>query len=400
MSASTKLRMTATSRVGRGGRVEACRLAENPLITPTDVIPTAPDLEVVCAFNPGTTRFKDEFILLLRVAERPVLGAVPASHARKLDLSGTDPVRLPLDPRDRPEDLIGLALLDTSTEEPLVSVGYLRRDTPGLNMGDPRDIKFLERSYLSQISHLRLARSRDGIHFTIADRPAIAPQNSMEEYGCEDPRITQIDDTYYITYVTPSRFGITTSLASTTDFVNFERHGVIMLPDHKDVTIFPGRCRGRYAAFTRPMPHSFGKIHGMWMAYSDDLLSWRDHRPVVMPRAGMWDELRTGGSAVPFRVDEGWLALYHGVDHTNRYCMGAVLLDADDPHRVIARSPEPILQPEADFELKGFFGNVVISCGHVPLDDRGERIRMYYGAADSVTAAADFSVSDIVASLR
>jgi len=113
----------------------------------------------------------------------------------------------------------------------------------------------------------------------------------------------------------------------------------------------------------------------------------------------MWDSVRTGASAVPFRVPEGWLELYHGVDGHGRYAMGALLMDAEDPGRAIARSPEPILVPTEPYELSGFYNNTVFSCGHVPLDDRGQRIRMYYGAADSCMAAADFDVKEIIGSL-
>jgi predicted GH43/DUF377 family glycosyl hydrolase len=113
----------------------------------------------------------------------------------------------------------------------------------------------------------------------------------------------------------------------------------------------------------------------------------------------MWDGLRTGAGTVPFRVREGWLELYHGVDSEGQYAMGALLMDAEDPARVIARSPEPILTPDQDYEQSGFYRNTVFSCGHVPLDDGADRIRMYYGAADSRMAAADFDVKEIVASL-
>jgi predicted GH43/DUF377 family glycosyl hydrolase len=114
----------------------------------------------------------------------------------------------------------------------------------------------------------------------------------------------------------------------------------------------------------------------------------------------MWDALRTGAGAVPFRVPEGWLELYHGVNLEGQYAMGALLLDAEDPSRVIGRSPEPILVPLEDYERSGFYNNTIFSCGHVPLDDRGERIRMYYGCADSCMAGADFDIKEIVASLR
>lgn len=248
------------------------------------------------------------------------------------------------------------------------------------------------------MSHLRVARSCDGVEFTVESKPAIAPHGALEEYGVEDPRITLIDGVYHITYVSVSRWGITTSLATTTDFRSFERHGVIFLPDHKDVVLFPERIAGKYVALTRPMPQSFDRVLGIWIAFSDDLVSWGGHAPLCLPRLGHWDEVRTGGSAVPFRVEEGWLELYHGVDHDSHYSLGALLLDAEDPRRVLARSPRPILAPEETYDRNGLFNDTIFSCGHLDLGEG--RIRMYYGAADSVIAAADFEVRDIIASLE
>jgi predicted GH43/DUF377 family glycosyl hydrolase len=110
----------------------------------------------------------------------------------------------------------------------------------------------------------------------------------------------------------------------------------------------------------------------------------------------MWDGLRTGAGAVPFRVPEGWLEIYHGVDRNTHYALGGLLLDADDPGRVIARSPEPILMPTAPYERIGLFDDVVFTCGHVGLDPDGRNVRIYYGAADRCLAAADFAVQDIL----
>ena len=122
--------------------------------------------------------------------------------------------------------------------------------------------------------------------------------------------------------------------------------------------------------------------------------------PLALPRWGMWDELRTGASAVPFKTERGWLELYHGVDRETTYAMGAVLLDLADPRRVLARSASPILSPTEIYECMGLFNDTVFSCGVVPLGENGERIRMYYGAADSVVAAADFDVREILDSLE
>ena len=388
------------------------RLPENPLITAHDVPPSQPALEVVSAFNAATATVGGETILLMRVAERPRSDIDLPADALTLDFTGPHPVLRPLTHQFKKEDVIGMAFMDTTVDPPRIHVAYVPRDLPGLDLRDPRGIRYGNatgsmrmvndghQDYLAQISHLRVARSRDGVHFSVDQDVAIGAESGLEEYGVEDPRITFIDGLFHITYVSVSRWGITTSLATTADFRTFERRGVIFLPDHKDVCIFPEKVAGKYVALTRPMPQSFARIFGIWIAFSDDKLQWGGHRPLAMPRWGMWDELRTGASAVPFRTERGWLELYHGVDRETTYAMGAVLLDIADPRRVIARSPRPILVPTDLYECMGLFNDTVFSCGVVPLDDRGERIRMYYGAADSVVAAADFSVREILDSLE
>ncbi len=386
------------------------RLPENPLLSARDVKPSLPTLEVVSVFNAAAARVGDEIILLLRVAERPRTDIAPGPDALTLDLDAPHPILQPLAARYRKEPLIGMAFLDTRHGAPRVVVAHIPKSLPGLDLSDPRSIRYRNSTgnlrmanegyidFLAQISHLRVARSNDGVHFTVDEMPAIAPHTDMEEYGVEDPRATFIDGKWHITYVSVSRWGITTSLATTTDFRSFERLGVIFLPDHKDVVIFPEKVRGRYVALTRPMPQSFSRICGIWIAFSDDLRSWGSHETLALPRWEYWDELRTGGSAVPFRVDGGWLELYHGVDRNTRYAMGALLLDADDPRKILARSAQPILEPVEPFERTGLFNETIFSCGHIDLGNG--RIRMYYGAADSVVAAADFDVRDIVNSLE
>jgi beta-1,2-mannobiose phosphorylase / 1,2-beta-oligomannan phosphorylase len=387
------------------------RLESNPILTSADVPPSQPGLEVVSVFNAAAARVGSEFVLLLRVAERPrALTGAPPSDAQTLDLSNPDAGLSPLPSGVAGENLVGLTYYDATRLPPEVVIAYVRRDLPGIDLTDPRRIRVhmpagrsggIEdvRDYLTQMSHLRVARSTEGVVFRVDAAPAIVPADLFEEYGCEDPRATLIDGVWHVTYVSVGRLGISTSRLTTTDFRTFERHGMMFLPDHKDVVIFPGRIGGRYYALTRPMPGSFNHVLGIWISSSEDLVNWGGHGPLALPRRGMWDSQRTGASAVPFRVPGGWLELYHGVDGHGRYAMGALLLDAEDPTRVIARSPEPVLEPIAPYEVSGFYNNTVFSCGHVPLDDRGERIRMYYGAADSCMAAADFDVEEILSSL-
>jgi predicted GH43/DUF377 family glycosyl hydrolase/glycosyltransferase involved in cell wall biosynthesis len=388
----------------------AARLAENPLITPGDVAPSQPGMEVISTINAGIARVGGEIVALLRVAERPRLAGELPEGAMLLELGGPEPRLAPLPPELDREDLVAVPFLDLSRGEPRVVLSYVPRDLPGLDLHDPRSVRYRDPDdgylgpdqgyvdYLTHVSHFRVARSPDGVRFEVEPTPTIQATTRIEEYGIEDPRVTEIEDQFLITYVSVSRLGITTGLLRTTDFRAFERAGTILLPDQKDVVLFPERVDGKYLAFTRPMPATFGHVLGIWLAESPDLVHWGRHRPVALPRPGQWDEARIGASLVPFRVEQEWLELYHGVDRTNRYGMGALLLSGEDPSKVLARTPDPLLVPEVDYERTGFLHDVVFPSGHVALDD--SRIRVYYGAADSFLAAADFSIGDILAQLR
>jgi len=341
------------------------RYPENPLVKPSDVPPSRPDFEVVCAFNAGVARYRDEIILLMRVAERAI--------------SDDRVHRVPI-------------LKCEHGKEACVEIYEFKKADPMLDFKDPRIIITPEGVFLTTISHLRVARSKDGRNFVVDPKPAIFPDRPSEIYGIEDPRITEIAGVYYITYKGVAPTGISTSLAVTTDFVNFERKGIILCPENLDVCIFPEKVNGRYVALHRPIPRSFGQPN-MWIAYSPDLISWGDHYFLMGVQADSWDSGRIGGGTIPIKTEHGWLEIYHGATAGDFYCLGAVLLDLDEPHRVIARGRDPIMAPEAPYETCGFVPNVIFTCGAVVDDDR---LSLYYGAADMVVAAADMSISGIV----
>ena len=326
--------------------------------------PSRAGLEVVGVFNPAVTRHGNDVVLLLRVAEAP---------------------------QARLESDVLAPVFNARSGE--LEIRRWTSGTPGLDISDPRVIVFEGRSWLTSISHLRVARSSDGIRFDVEAAPALSPATELESFGIEDPRITLIEGTYWINYTAVSPLGIATALASTRDFRKFERHGIIFPPNNRDVTIFPERIDGRYVALHRPMPEGIGEP-AMWSASSPDLITWGDHRLVARARDGGWDGAKIGGGAVPFRVRDGWLAVYHGVSASPmEYALGALLLHANDPSIVLARSREPILRPEMPYERQGFFGGVVFTCGLLP---EGDTIRVYYGAADGVTAVADLSLAEIL----
>jgi predicted GH43/DUF377 family glycosyl hydrolase len=379
------------------------RASENPLIRPEEVKPSRPDFEVIGVFNAGVARLGDEVVLLLRVAERPVAAGPDVVLCPIYDVDAGAIIVRPFARDDPRYDFSDPRLIVVRAPRPRTSA----RETPPTSSGslhdadaspaqgqDPNRLIAVE-TYLTSISHLRLARSSDGLHFRIGDAPALGPAHHYETFGLEDPRITCLDGTYHVQYVAVSPLGVTTCLAATRDFESFDRRGVIFHPDNKDVAIFPSRIGDRFYALHRPHSSLFLR-NDIWLAESPDLLCWGNHRHLLATRDGMWDEVRLGAGAVPVRLDEGWLAIYHGADGNNRYCLGAVLLDAEQPWRVLARSDTPLFAPETDYERTGFFGGVVFTCGLLCEDDK---LKIYYGAADTSLCCAEIPLPDVYENL-
>ncbi len=343
------------------------RHADNLIIAAGDVRPSMDGYEVIGVFNAGVSRLGDEAVLLLRIAEKPI-NADP------------DCVFVPVyDPKDEQTNII-----------------RFQKNDPEIDFADPRLVVTKKGTYLTSISHLRLARSSDGIQFTIDDVPFMAAKENYETFGLEDPRITIIDGTFNITYVAVSDQGVATALASTIDFQKVTRHGIIFCPDNKDVVLFPEKVNSQYHALHRPSSPLF-ETQNLWIASSPDLVNWGNHICLCSTREGFWDEMKIGAGAPPFKTDKGFVEIYHGADRDNRYCLGALLLDLDDPSKIIARSELPLFEPEADYETKGFFGNVVFTCGLL----YEERIlKIYYGAADTAIACVTMSIDDVFRNLR
>lgn len=347
------------------------RALMNPLISPLHVQPSSPDLEVVSAFNAAAVNWYDETILLLRVAEMA---------------------------KNVPENEVAVPIVVRNNGSAEIEIKRFDKEMPGLDISDPRAVILDSEVFLSSLSHLRLARSTDGYHFDIEKQPAIFPTEPYEEYGIEDPRMTNLDGTVYINYTAVSRYGISVALASTTDFITYRKHGVILPPENKNVVIFPEKINGQYVMLHRPSTTGLGNQQ-IWLAYSDDMYHWGNHQPLMGKRPGMWDSIRLGAGAVPIKTEQGWLEIYHGVNPDQGYCLGAVLLDLNDPSHILARSNLPFLIPETEYERMGFYGNVVFTCGAV-VTGTGDVVRIYYGAADQYTCRADIELEDILDSLH
>ena len=240
-----------------------------------------------------------------------------------------------------------------------------------------------------------LAKSKDGLHFTVENKPVMEPARKgpfarYEKRGIEDPRITTIDGVYYIMYTAYSKYGPRIALAKTEDFFHYERIALVSEPGNKDGILFPERIHDEDVRLDRPIGKGVGS---MWVSYSKNLVDWGKSEILMTPRQGMWDSYRVGASVPPIRTSHGWLEIYHGVKMTAAgpiYRIGTVLMDLEQPHKVVARCNKPILSPRKDYERIGDVGNVAFACGAV-VEDTGE-IKVYYGAADTCicVATADF----------
>lgn len=244
----------------------------------------------------------------------------------------------------------------------------------------------------NRVSRLGYAKTRDGKKLEDrSSKPVLTPSAPWEEFGCEDPRITRLDGTLYVTYTAYSRKGPRIALASTNDLVHFEKFGLVGPDrDDKDCVIFPERINGKVAILHRLESKVQVALFDSVSALTESQNFWRTYLEhfedyEVIRAKFPWEELKVGVGPPPLRTERGWLVIYHGVSRDAIYRAGAMLLDLDDPRKVIARAKVPILEPETDSEKRGVVPNVVFPDGAVVRD--GELLA-YYGGADRVCCLA------------
>ncbi|MFO7897778.1 MAG: glycosidase [Planctomycetota bacterium] len=272
-----------------------------------------------------------------------------------------------------------------------------------------------------------LATSTDGYRFERLDEPVFGPSPDGFDAGCvEDPRVVRFGDHYFVTYACrhyapgrywepggyyvppdpPADFPLAlrtnhtlTGLAITKDFQAWIRAGRMTDPtlDDRDVILFPEKVGGRFVRLHRPMTW-VGPDHGtdhpaIWIGSSDDLLAWPESRLLARARSD-W-ERKIGGNGPPVRTDRGWLVIYHGVGDDRYYRLGAMLLDLDEPWRVLGRAPDWIMEPEHEYETRGCYegGGVVFPCGNVVINGT---LFVYYGAADKYCGVATCDLAELV----
>lgn len=221
----------------------------------------------------------------------------------------------------------------------------------------------------------------------------IYPITESQSNGIEDARFVAFSDagrqTFYATYTAYTGRTIRSELIETTDFLSFR-----MVPlrgsaaRNKGMALFPRKINGRYAMIGRQ------DNENLYLIYSDDLYSWDGGQPIIAPRFP-WEFVQIGNCGSPIELDEGWLLLTHGVGPVRRYAIGAVLLDKEDPSKVLARSSEPLVRPAAS-EREGYVPNVVYTCGAIR---HGERIILPYAVSDTFSCFATMNIAALLRSL-
>jgi predicted GH43/DUF377 family glycosyl hydrolase len=254
------------------------------------------------------------------------------------------------------------------------------------------------------ISHLGVARSADGeTGWRVDKAPLVTAEDHgyTSRWGVEDPRVTKVDGFggWMITYTAYGPEGPCVALATTDDFRTVERVGVVMPPEDKNASLLSRRVDGQLVLFHRPSSPVSHRAD-VWLSRSADLRSWTTPRHVLSARPGpWWDNVRIGLGPPPLWTPHGWLALYHGIKEIAGslvYRMGLVLLDAEQPERVLRRSDDWLLGPHEPYERIGDAANVVFPTGLVQ-DRERDLLRLYYGAADSYVALATASYSELLA---
>ena len=260
---------------------------------------------------------------------------------------------------------------------------------------------------------LLVATSPDGERFRV--RPRIVAIEGLADAGEEvfhvyDPRLTRLGDDVFVVFAADVPGACRLGIARTRDLERFELVSFDRSGDRRNGVLFPDRVQGRFARLERPnraaRPGDPASGEEIVLSLSEDLVSWREAGVVMRGRARYWDE-RIGSGPPPIRVEEGWLHVYHGVathfQSVNVYQAGVVLLDAEEPRKVLARTRDNVLEPRESWEMVGQVPNVVFPSGLVvpgltpgEVAPRDARVLVYYGAADTCVGLAVTTVGELL----
>ena len=255
-----------------------------------------------------------------------------------------------------------------------------------------------------------LAFSSDGVNWEVQPEPCFDLEDD-EVVRAYDPRLTVMDGRCYMCFAVDTRHGVCGGIAVTDDFSSFE---VLSLstPDNRNMVLFPEKVGGKFIRLERPFPvygRGGGEQFDVWISDSPDLKYWGNSKLLLGGEHVPFANAKIGPGAPPVKTEKGWLTTFHAVDidpdrgkngwestWKKRYTIGIMLLDLENPYKVIGLAREPLLAPEAPYETDGGFRNDVLFPGGMILEDSGE-VKIYYGAADTVECLATAHVDDLIA---
>ncbi len=284
------------------------------------------------------------------------------------------------------------------------------RNDYGSTVADWKRAEDEGRRYPGFQTKIGLAFSHDGLRWEV-QKKACFELKSAEIIRAYDPRITVIDGRCYMCFAVDTRHGVCGGIAVTDDFDKFEVLGMT-IPDNRNMVLFPEKIGGKFVRLERPFPEysrAYNERFDIWMSRSPDCRYWGDTELLLGSESVPYSNCKIGPGAPPVKTRKGWLTTIHAVykhkdrgfdtwhakqPWTKEYFGGLMLLDLDNPARILGLCQEPLLRPEADYELRGFRGNVIFPGGMI-LEDSGE-VKIYYGAADSVVAVATADVGELI----
>lgn len=257
-----------------------------------------------------------------------------------------------------------------------------------------------------------VAFSDDGIHWDVRKKPFLTVEDMRdpEITRVYDPRLTVIDGRCYLCFAVDTRHGLRGGIAVTDDFEHIDVLSMTV-PDNRNMVLFPEKIGGLYVRLERPFPvYSRGGVDrfDMWLSKSPDLRYWGDSRLVLGVEDVPFANDKVGPGAPPVRTKDGWLTLFHTVDidrargkngweerWQKRYCAGVMLLDLEDPGKIVGLYRQPLIAPETRWEADEGFRTNVIFPGGLILEDDGT-LKIYYGASDTVECMATASCEELV----
>jgi len=283
---------------------------------------------------------------------------------------------------------------------------------------NPGAIKFKDKILLmlrvqnrARETYLIMAESDDGINFQIEEK--FIQWENLEQvkeriFHIYDPRITEIENEFFIMFAMDMESGCFLGLAKTTDFNKFNFLGIVSETDNRNGVLFPEKINGKFIRLDRPNKNQLvdGPLTGseIWLSESDNLLDWIPVKKIASGRDHYWDEL-IGAGPPPVKTRKGWLCVYHGIamHYQPIYQAGVMLLDLEDPTKVVSRGRFNILEPRELYETVGQVPNVIFPTGLIvhEYDEHGfaepeSKVSLYYGAADTVIGLATSTIEELL----